>query len=154
MTRSASAPKPQLTTLEIVLQWAQLPPEHLNVAMQALEPELARQHQRELEQARLEAADAKDARVHKLYFGGLIAGFLLSTGMLTGAVVVGVNGQAWLAAMLSGPSVLSLAALFVLRKVDAGAARQNALIHRGALAAGTQPAVDPTLQGAPPGSVV
>ncbi|MFF3458968.1 hypothetical protein ACFYXH_32555 [Streptomyces sp. NPDC002730] len=154
MTQSASDPKPRLTTLEIVLQWAQLPPEHLNVAMKALEPELARQHQRELEQARLEAADAKDARAHRLYLGGLIAGFLLSTGMLTGAVVVGVNGQAWLAAMLSGPSVLSLAALFVLRKVDAGAARQSALLHQSALGAGTQPGVDPALQSTPPGSVV
>ncbi|MFD4139940.1 hypothetical protein [Streptomyces sp. NPDC058572] len=115
---------------------------------------LARQHQRELEQARLEAADAKDARAHRLCLGGLIAGFLLSTGMLTGAVVVGVNGQAWLAAMLSGPSMLSLAALFVLRKVDAGAARQSALLHRSALAAGTQPGVDPALQSTPPGSVV
>ncbi|MEU0394510.1 hypothetical protein ABZ208_17375 [Streptomyces sp. NPDC006208] len=122
--------------------------------MNALEPELARQHQRELEQARLEAADAKDARTHRLYLGGLIAGFLLSTGMLTGVVVVGVNGQAWLAAMLSGPSVLSLAALFVPRKVDAGAARQSALLHRSALAAGTQPGVDPALQSTPPGSVV
>lgn len=138
MTNREPDSRPQLTTLEIVLQWAQLPPEHLAVAMKALEPELARQHERELEQARLEAAEAKDARAHKLYLGGLIAGFLLATGMLTGAVVVGVSGLPWLAASLSGPSVLSLAALFVLRKVDAGAARQSAASHRTALRAGTQ----------------
>ncbi|WTW95378.1 hypothetical protein OG216_19240 [Streptomycetaceae bacterium NBC_01309] len=139
MTRNAEEGRPQLTGLEIALQWSQLPPEHLEIHLKALEPVLAREHELEMENARLTAADAKDARTHKLYMGGLIAGFVLAAGMLAGAVVVGLNDQPWLAAMLSGPSVLSLAALFVLRKVDSGATRQSALAHNRALASSASP---------------
>jgi hypothetical protein len=43
----------------------------------------------------------------------------IAIGMLTGAVVVGVNGQLWLAALLTGPSLIALAKIFVLRRSDA-----------------------------------
>jgi len=39
--------------------------------------------------------------------------------MLTGAVVVGDNGQLWLAALLTGPSLIALAKIFVLCRSDA-----------------------------------
>jgi hypothetical protein len=42
----------------------------------------------------------------------------IAIGMLTGAVVVGVNGQLWLAALLTG-RLIALAKIFVLRRSDA-----------------------------------
>ncbi|MFI1176997.1 hypothetical protein [Streptomyces melanogenes] len=131
---SPSTPSTRRSTgLDIVLQWAQLPPEHLEIALKAIEPELAREHEWRMEQARLKSLDDKDRRVHALYLGGLIAGFILAAGMLTGAVLVGMNGAPWLAALLSGPSVISLAGLFLLRRVDSAHARELGRAHRTAL---------------------
>ncbi|MFE3738982.1 hypothetical protein [Streptomyces sp. NPDC059134] len=120
-------PAPQPNGLEIAMQWAELPPEHLRNALAALEPQLAREHEYRMAQdkalqeanllrLRLQAEEEQNRRTHNLYMVGLIAGFIIALGMLTGAVVVGVNGEPWLAASLSGPSVLALAGLFVLRK--------------------------------------
>ncbi|MCS0639393.1 hypothetical protein NX801_27910 [Streptomyces sp. LP05-1] len=132
-------PAPAGSSLDIAMQWAQLPPEHLKIALKALEPELARQHELRLLQERLAAEERRERRSHSLYLGGLICGFTLAAAMLTGAVVVGINGLPWLAAMLAGPSVLSLAALFVLRRTDAVSARETARAHRAALAAAQPP---------------
>jgi len=123
----------RLTGLEIVLQWAQLPPEHLEIALKAIEPELAREHEWRLEQARSKALDDRDCRAHSLYLGGLVAGFILAAGMLTGAVFVGMHGSPWLAAVLSGPSAISLAGLFLLRRIDSVQAREAGRAHRSAL---------------------
>ncbi|MFM9373391.1 hypothetical protein [Streptomyces sp. Da 82-17] len=123
------------TGLDIALQWAELPPEHLKAALQALEPELARRHEMRMLQARLEAQGAEDRRSHLLYLSGLVGGFLIVVAMLTASVIVGINGLPWLSAMLAGPSVLSLAGLFVLRRVDSGTARQVARAHDAALGA-------------------
>ena len=43
----------------------------------------------------------------------------IAIGMLTGAVVVGVNGRLRLAALLTGPSLIAPAKIFVLRRSDA-----------------------------------
>ncbi|WP_405634417.1 hypothetical protein OHB53_09550 [Streptomyces sp. NBC_00056] len=143
---SKSQPQ-QLNSLDIAMQWAELPAEHLKVALAALEPELARQYELSVLRARLEHQEAQDRRTHNLYLGGLIAGFIIVVAMLTGAVIVGVNDLPWLAAMLAGPSVLSLAGLFVLRRVDSASAREAGRAHREALAASQPPAqpapVDP-----------
>lgn len=142
MSQAPSPSTDRSTGLEIVLQWAQLPPEHLEIALKAIEPELAREHEWRMEQARLKAQDDKDRRLHALYLGGLVAGFLLAAGMLTGAVFVGVRGAPWLAALLSGPSLISLAGLFLLRRVDSAHTRESGRAHRVALSgmAAQQPA--------------
>ncbi|MGW4541692.1 hypothetical protein ACWEOP_27985 [Streptomyces chartreusis] len=134
--------------LEIVLQWAQLPPEHLEIALKAIEPELAREHEWRMEQARLKVLDTRDRRAHALYLGGLAAGFILAGGMLTGAVFVGMNGSPWLASLLSGPSLISLAGLFLLRRIDPAHARETGRAHRAALGLiSQQPApADPAAQ--------
>ncbi|WP_405476450.1 hypothetical protein [Streptomyces sp. NBC_00009] len=129
----------QLNSLDIAMQWAALPPEHLKAALAALEPELARLHELSLLRARLEFKEAQDRRTHNLYLGGLIAGFIVVVAMLSGAVIVGINDMPWLAAMLAGPSVLSLAGLFVLRRVDSASARETGRAHREALAASQPP---------------
>ena len=128
--------------LEMARQWAAtLPADHLQVALQALEPELCREHEwrlkcaqleheRAVERARLAVQEAQARRAQVLYLAGLGAGLLVSMTMLIGAVVVGSHGQVWLAAVLSGPSVIALTTLFVLRRSDATAVRATA---------GTQP---------------
>ncbi|GAA3386352.1 hypothetical protein GCM10017750_68840 [Streptomyces racemochromogenes] len=122
------------------MQWAQLPAEHLQIALKALEPELKRQHEfrmqqdahrqeLELERMRLESAqqqltqqlehdEHQAKRSHTLYLVGLFAGFLISGGTLGGAIYVGIHDQPWLASLLAGPTLLALATLFVLRKND------------------------------------
>jgi len=61
-----------------------------------------------------------------LYLAGVGTGFLVSMTMLTGAIIVGVHDQPWLAAALSGPSVIALTTLSVLRRSDAVATRAAA----------------------------
>ncbi|GGN51638.1 hypothetical protein GCM10012285_41950 [Streptomyces kronopolitis] len=138
----------QPTGLEIAMQWAELPAEHMKIALDALEPQLRREHEmRVLQQksehqlalAQVRAQEESAKRAHMLYLGGLIAGFAISVGMLSGAVVVGVNGQPWLAAMLSGPSVLALTTLFVLRRNEQGQAQAVAAAQRSALNVALQP---------------
>ncbi|MCD9592417.1 hypothetical protein [Streptomyces sp. 8ZJF_21] len=130
---SDAIPPHQPTGLEIALQWAQLPPEHLEIALKALDPELARQYELQLLREKLASQEIRDRRTHSLYLGGLIAGFVIVLAMLAGAVIVGVNGLPWLSAMLAGPSVLSLAGLFVLRRVDSNSAREVTRANRDAL---------------------
>lgn len=127
----------EINALAIALQWAQLPSEHLGAALRALEPELARQH--ELKKLEVSRQVGKEKRTFVLYMAGLIAGFLITMGMLTGAVIVGLEGHLWLAAMLSGPSVFALATLFVLRRSDAEHTRRVAESQRGILGAAQAP---------------
>lgn len=103
--------------LQIAQTWAQVPPEHLQTALQALEPEFQREHEHRMEILR--QAEEGERRRHVQYLCGLGAGFVIAMGMLTGAVVVGINGQPWLAALLTGPSLIALAKLFVIRRADA-----------------------------------
>ncbi|MEU8176471.1 hypothetical protein AB0C14_26670 [Microbispora hainanensis] len=97
------------TGLEFAQQWAQLPPEHLRIALKALEPQLAREHAYRM---------AKERLAHRLLMTGLIMGFGLSLVMLVAAVLVGLQGQSWLAALFSGPSMVTLVGMFVLRKFE------------------------------------
>lgn len=141
MTREAAdVPRHQPTGLEIAMQWADLPAEHLQVALKALERQLRREHelrmaeqsairQMEIESLRVQARETAARRSHVLFVIGLVAGFLLSAGMLVGAVIVGVEGHVGLASMLSGPSVIALASLFVLRRSDGAQTRAVARAH-------------------------
>ncbi|MEV0990991.1 hypothetical protein [Streptomyces sp. NPDC049949] len=136
--------------MNIAMQWAELPPEHLKIALKAMEPQLARDHELLMEQLRLSAQAKSEGRVHHLYMGGLIAGFGVVAGMLSAAVIVGIHGQAWLAAMLAGPSVLSLAGLFVLRKVDSGASKDASRATRSALNAASLVSPSSAVAAVPP----
>ncbi|MGW3284635.1 hypothetical protein ACWDR3_08330 [Streptomyces sp. NPDC001002] len=152
--RGTAAP---LGGLEVARAWADVPVDHLEVALKALEPQLLRDHEyrmaqqqidRELELKAIEAGENRAKRSHALYLAGLVAGFVITVGMLSGAVIVGSNDQPWLAAMLSGPSVLALATVFVLRRNDAAQSRAVARSQRLVLDAATQttsttPAVTP-----------
>jgi predicted lipid-binding transport protein (Tim44 family) len=139
------SPNSQVSAFEIALQWANLPPEHLRIALTALEPQLARDH--ELCVQRLAMQEAKDRRTHMLYMFGMMAGFILAAAMLGAAVVVGINGQAWLAALLSGPSMIALVTLFILRRSDASTIKTVEQSQHEALQAANQsiPPASPTL---------
>jgi hypothetical protein len=113
--------------VQIARMWARVPAEHLEIALKALEPELQREHERQLEILRHENAYRLEAleqeketsrQRHLRYLCGLWAGFTTAIGMLTGAIAVGVHGQLWLAALLTGPSLIALAKIFVLRRSD------------------------------------
>jgi hypothetical protein len=173
VTNETGSETHQQTSLEIALQWAQLPAEHLEVSLKALEPQLKREHAYRMEQearkqaleverlrleseqkqleAQLDFDENQAKRTHALYMCGLGAGFLVCVGMLVGAVVVGINNQPWLAAMLSGPSVVALVTLFVLRKSDASLNSSVEQNQRRALNASQQPPPSPS---APSGPVV
>lgn len=106
------------TGLEIALQWAKLPPEHLNNALKALEPQLKREHAYRMTLIDADERERVNQRAHELHRWGLIAGFVLAVGMIIGAVVLGVAEQTWLSAALFALTS-SLVALFVLRKPPA-----------------------------------
>ncbi|WP_382465814.1 hypothetical protein ACFIN9_26425 [Streptomyces noursei] len=142
MSQESGTSARQPTGLDIAMQWAELPAEHMKIALDALEPQLRREHEmRVLQQdaehklalEKIKSQEAAARRSHTLYLTGLIAGFAISVAMLSGAVVVGVNGQPWLAAMLSGPGVLALATLFVLRRNERGQAQAVGAAQRAAL---------------------
>lgn len=111
-------------------QWSKIPASHLEAALRAWNAKQQRKHaleiksqqykrQIELEQMKQQAAELQ--RSYNLYVLGLIFGFLLCTGTLTGGVVLAMYEQQFLAALLCGPSAIALTALFVLRRVVGGA---------------------------------
>ncbi|MGW0058360.1 hypothetical protein ACWDTT_00330 [Streptosporangium sandarakinum] len=108
----------QITGLEIALQWADLPAEHLSSALKALDPQLKREHAYRIAQLEHREREGVNQRAHELHRWGLIAGFILAVLMIIGAVVLGAAGQTWLSAALFALTS-SLVALFVLRKPPA-----------------------------------
>ncbi|WP_316759963.1 hypothetical protein [Streptomyces herbicida] len=107
-----------MTGIEIATEWAKLPPEHLQVALKALNPQLEREHLARIEQMRISAQNTQCLRQFRIQVYSLWAGFFLSLVMLGAAVFVGVNNQPWLALGFSGPSLLALTKIFVLRRSD------------------------------------
>jgi hypothetical protein len=126
-----------------------LPAEHLKIALEALEPQLQREHEAQMEHMRLAAQESEAGRAHRLYMCGLIAGFVVTIGMLAGAVVVGSNNQPVLAGILSGPSVIALASVFVLRRNDASQMRAVARAHQSVLNAATSAGAPPVPPAGP-----
>lgn len=152
---------PQVPTAwEILTRWQRDAPAELETLLKAAEPVLVREHEFRMEQARVEVAEAKAARAqrlaearlaeardnamrtHRLYAWGLGLGFALACTMLVGAVLMAQAGYPWLAVILVGPSLSALVAVFVLRRIDAGATRQTARALR-ALSAQMAPSTPP-----------
>lgn len=126
------AERPPMTGIEIATEWAKLPPEHLQVALKALNPQLEREHLARVEQMRISAQNAQDLRQFRIQVYSLWAGFCLSLVMLGAAVFVAVNDQAWLALAFSGPSLLALTKIFVLRRSDSNDIRAMVSSQRAA----------------------
>ncbi|MFF4772538.1 hypothetical protein ACFY05_06735 [Microtetraspora fusca] len=102
--------------LEIAMQWAQLPPEHLQLALKALEPQLKREHAYRMEALRIQQEHAQRAvrRKYAIYLTTLVGGFVIIVGLLVGGVITGINEEPWLAIALSSPSLVALISIFAL----------------------------------------
>ncbi|WP_078971360.1 hypothetical protein [Streptomyces chattanoogensis] len=123
--------------IEIAMKWGAAlgGPEQLKVALEALEPQLKREHQIRLRQLELQrestqraaaaatrAAERKnreirERRQHAFQMTSLYAGAVVSVAML-GAGVYIAKEVWWLATLLCGPSLIALAKIFVLRRSD------------------------------------
>ncbi len=75
-------------------------PEHLKVALQALEPQLKREHQQ-----------------HVFRMTGLYLGAVISVAMLSSGIYIAQDVW-WLATLLCGPSLIAMGKIFVLRRSD------------------------------------
>lgn len=96
--------------LEAIREWSKLKPEQLAAALAAVSTQLEREH-------RLRVAEAASRRTYVTQVVGLIAGCIVSTALIAAAVTVSQETP-WLAALLAGPSVLSLVIFFVLSRTD------------------------------------
>ncbi|MYS40655.1 hypothetical protein GTY23_05230 [Streptomyces sp. SID5998] len=124
--------------MQIAMQWRELGAEQLKAALEAMEPELRREHrqlmlrlemQRAAEERRYE--ERREQRAHKRQITEVIVGAVLALAMLGAGVYVAPHSW-WLATLLCGPSLLALIKVFVLRRSDpddmkyvAGAARTS-----------------------------
>ncbi|MFI1606969.1 hypothetical protein ACH4YN_33290 [Streptomyces griseofuscus] len=115
--------------LEIAMKWGAAlgGPEQLKIAFEALEPQLKREHQIRLKQlemqtkkAEREAREAREIRQHRFRLASLITGAALSAAMLGAGVYVAKDAW-WLASILCGPSLISMAAIIILRRHDSEA---------------------------------
>ncbi|MGW3352157.1 hypothetical protein ACWDA3_53440 [Nonomuraea rubra] len=123
---------PGPTGLDIALQWSQLPSEHLQAALAALEPQLVREHEYRMAALTAETQTAKDKRALVKHMAGVAAGFVIALATLTGAVVLGAHDQIWLALALTGPSVFALVKIFVLRRATLDDLKQLRRMHNTA----------------------
>ncbi|MDV9188466.1 hypothetical protein R6L23_09605 [Streptomyces sp. SR27] len=112
--------------LGIAARWgAVLDAKQLEVALRGLEPQLRREHkermfrletQREAEERTFR--EKREERAHKRHLAGLVTGGIVAIAML-GASVFVAKDHWWLSILLSGPSMLALVKIFVLRRSDA-----------------------------------
>lgn len=109
---------PTTTGLEIALQWAQLPPEHLQLALKALEPQLRREHEFRTEQLRITEIQKAESRKYAIFLASLISGFAVAVGLLVGGAVASSNNQPWLALLFAGPSIFALVKLFLMARAQ------------------------------------
>lgn len=130
---SSTAPAPRdddpivTAGLEIAMRWGQAlgGPEQLKVALEALEPQLKREHQLRVKQLDMQASNAvqdaqerRDVRAHRFKMTSLIVGAVISVAMLCGGVYVAKDAW-WLASLLCGPSLIGMALIIILRRHDA-----------------------------------
>ncbi|MEU4168414.1 hypothetical protein AB0F46_16260 [Streptomyces sp. NPDC026665] len=152
---SSAAPAPRgddpmvLAGLEIAMKWGQAlgGPEQLKIALEALEPQLQREHQMRLKQLEMlpakmqqHAREARERRQDSLKMVSLIVGAILSVAMLSGGVYVAKDAP-WLAILLCGPSMIGMALIIILRRHDATVSKAVADTARRSLnaASGVQP---------------
>lgn len=129
---SSTAPAPRdedplvSAGLEIAMRWGQAlgGPEQLQIALAALEPQLKREHQirikhmdMQVKKAERQTREAREVRQHRFRMASLIVGSILSIAMLAAGVYVAQDAW-WLASLLCGPSLISMAAIIILRRHD------------------------------------
>nr|QIZ02078.1 hypothetical protein HEP87_42935 [Streptomyces sp. S1D4-11] len=136
--------------MQIAMQWRELGAEQLKAALQALEPELRRDHralmlrlemERDAEQRGHE--ERREQRAHRRQMTEVVVGAVLALAMLGAGVYVAPDSP-WLATLLCGPSLLALIKVFVLRRSDPDDMNQVARAARSSTnAAGQAPPPQP-----------
>lgn len=130
--------------MQIAMQWRDLGAEQLKAALEAMEPELRREHrmlmlrlemQREAEQRQHD--ERREQRAHKRQLMEVIVGAVLALAMLAAGVYVAPRSW-WLATLLCGPSLLALAKVFVLRRSDPDDMRYVSIAARASTNAAAQ----------------
>ncbi|MER8028558.1 hypothetical protein ABTZ78_06240 [Streptomyces bauhiniae] len=132
--------------LEIAMRWGQAlgGSEQLQVALAALEPQLKREHQIRMKQldmqvrkAERQTRETREVRQHRFRMASLIVGATLSVAMLAAGVYVAEDAW-WLASLLCGPSLISMAAIIILRRHDSEAMKAVADAAKRAAGAASQ----------------
>lgn len=117
---------PEAMALSYAKEWAQLPPQHLRVALKTLEPTMQRQHDLLVIQAR---------QRYILDLVGLISGFIVSLASVGSAFFFGLSNNYVMAGVMLSPSVFAITKILILRRSDKRDMRAAGV----ALAAITQP---------------
>ncbi len=136
---------PRVGAYALAEQWATLPAEHLKAALKSADAELARQHEHRM--ARVQAAAEAARRTYILHMAGVVSAFLISAGMVAGAVICAQLGHETLSYVLLGPTLIALASLFVLRKQPKGLQEAARLAHTAVNAPQNQPMAPPNGAG-------
>ncbi|MFJ6798933.1 hypothetical protein [Streptomyces sp. NPDC091268] len=115
------------SALDIAAQWARLPAEHLSVALAALDPQLAREHElrmqaeRARERAELERIKGErveQQRAHRRHVLGIAAALTVALATLGASVYFGTHDHPVLAVTFFGPTLLALVKIFALQRSD------------------------------------
>ncbi|MFB7864739.1 MULTISPECIES: hypothetical protein [unclassified Streptomyces] len=131
----------QPSALDIATQWATLPAEHLAVALAALDPQLAREHEARMqaerdralaEQERIRARSAERLRAHRRHLHGVYAGLVVALATLGASVYFGIHDHPVLAGTFFGPTLLALVKIFTLGRSDAADLKLAAAASRSA----------------------
>ncbi|MEU1515687.1 hypothetical protein ABZ490_26680 [Streptomyces sp. NPDC005811] len=160
---SSALPLPQddpvvAAGLDIAMKWGAAlgGPEKLKIALEALEPQLKREHQIRLRQLDMQrdatvraeenakaAADGmlrleREKRLHALRMTGLYLSAVISVAMLVVGVYV-AKDMWWLSLFLWGPSLVAMGKLYALRRSDPDDMKALSLGTRTATNAAQQP---------------
>ncbi|MFD9332840.1 hypothetical protein ACFWBF_00230 [Streptomyces sp. NPDC060028] len=115
------------SALDIAAQWAQLPAEHLTVALAALDPQLAREHELRMqaerareraELERLQSERVEQQRAHRRHVLGISAALTVALATLGASLYFGTHDHPVLAVTFFGPTLLALVKIFALQRSD------------------------------------
>ncbi|PAZ10517.1 hypothetical protein CLM62_40855 [Streptomyces sp. SA15] len=125
--------------MQIAMQWRELGAEQLKAALEAMEPELRREHRVLMVRLEMQRDAVREQRAHRRQITEIIVGAVLALAMLGAGVYVAPDSP-WLATLLCGPSLLALIKVFVLRRSDPDDMKQVARAARSSTnAAGQAP---------------
>ncbi|MEV6956376.1 hypothetical protein [Streptomyces sp. NPDC051183] len=129
------------SALDIAAQWAQLPAEHLTIALSALDPQPAREHELRMlaerangraEMERVRNEQAEQQRAHRRHVLGISAALTVALATLGASVHFGMNDHPVLAVTFFGPTLLALVKIFALHRSDADDMKQVAAATKAA----------------------
>ena len=113
MRKSVQPPQRQPSALELASQWIQFPPEYLSAAIEALEPQLRREH--ELRKKELDQVTLRERHSFTLRIMEVMAGFAIALTSLVAAIALGKRDLTLAGILLTGPGLTNVITTFVFR---------------------------------------